>query len=53
MGYTSIKMGLHIKNRNYENGCTAVFINNNFKHLMMAILVETCSVIWQNFEKVI
>jgi hypothetical protein len=42
MGYTSGQMGPHIKN--YKNISTAVSINNRFKHLMITILADTCSV---------
>jgi hypothetical protein len=34
-----------LKNWGYENLSTAVSVNN-FKHLMMTILVKSCSVMW-------
>jgi hypothetical protein len=46
---TQMQTGTHTRNWSYETGSTAVSINNNFKHLMMTILVKACSTIWGNF----
>jgi hypothetical protein len=49
MGHKRID-GTTYNNWVYENGVKAISINNNLKHLTMAILAQTCRMMCMDFQ---